>query len=295
MSVSAACRFSSLRPCPICGGHPLMARGRATRCHGFLSADERFAHCTREEVAGALRLHEASQSYAHRLGSPCACGVTHKGAPQVAGCFTPCEAALPQAPACRGRVLREADFARCPKPYPCDYTNASGAVLYRVARWQRNGEKSYSVHHPVSGGWARGRGGAQRVLYGLPDVLSAVKRGETVHVVEGEKKVHLLRALGFVATCNCGGAGKFARGHAESLRSVTRVIVWADNDETGKTHAGQIAWVLRGEGIRDVRLPALPGLKHREGLDDWLARSRVGASVVELRAELHRFAEEVKP
>ncbi len=191
-------------------------------------------------------------------------------------------------------MLREADFARCPRPYPCDYTDASGAVLYRVARWQHGGEKSYSVHRPVPGGWASGRGDARRVLYRLPDVLAAVKRGDVLHVVEGEKKAHALRALGLVATCNDGGAGKFTREHAESLRGAHRVIVWADNDEPGKAHAEQTARVLREAGVRDVRLPALPGLKHREGLDDWLARNRASATVGELRAELHRLAGEVR-
>jgi len=192
-------------------------------------------------------------------------------------------------------VLQEAEFARCPKPYPCDYTDASGAVLYRVARWQRGGEKSYSVHRPATSGWAGGRGGARRVLYRLPAVLAAVRRGDVLHVVEGEKKVHALLALGLLATCNDGGAGKFTREHAESLRGAHCVIVWADNDEPGRAHVEQVARLLRDAGVREVRLPVLPGQKHREGLDDWLMRSRVGASVGALRAELLRLAELAKP
>jgi hypothetical protein len=272
-----------------------MPRRQGVRCSGFRSADGRFAHCTREERAGRLASNATSRTFAHRLDRPCACGVTHAGAAPA-----PARSALhstlrARASACSGRVLREADFARCPKPYPCDYADASGAVLYRVARWQRGGEKSYSVHRPVPGGWASGRGSAPRVLYRLHDVLAAIRRGEVLHVVEGEKKAHALHALGLVATCNDSGAGQFTREHAESLRGARRVIVWADNDEPGKAHAQQAAQLLREAGVRDVRLPALPGLKHREGLDDWLARNCARASIGELRAELHRLAEDVKP
>lgn len=292
MSVASEQRWTREAPCPVCGGHDRMPRARGVRCSGFRSADGRFAHCTREERAGRLAVHATSRTFAHRLDGPCACGVTHGGAaPSLArGSARPARA---RAAECGGRVLRDADFARCPRPYPCDYTDPSGAVLYRVARWQHGGEKSYSVHRPVPDGWASGRGGAPRVLYRLPDVLAAVKRGQVVHVVEGEKKAHALRALGLVATCNDGGAGKFTREHAESLRGARCVVVWADNDEPGKSHAEQTARLLREAGIRDVRLPALPGLKHREGLDDWLARNRASATVGELRAELHRLAGEV--
>lgn len=192
-------------------------------------------------------------------------------------------------------MLRETDFARCPRPYPCDYMDASGAVLYRVAKWLRGGEKSYSVHRPVPGGWVSGRGNARRVLYRLPEVLAAAKRGDVLHLVEGEKKAHALFALGLAATCNDGGAGKFTREHAGSLCGARGVIVWADNDEAGKAHAEQTARVLHEAGIRDVRLPVLPGLKHREGLDDWLSRRQSRASVGEMRSDLERLAGECRP
>ena len=48
--------------------------------------------------------------------------------------------------------------------------------------------------------------GVERVLYRLPEVLAA---GE-VWVVEGEKDADSLAALGIVATCNAGGAGKWS-------------------------------------------------------------------------------------
>lgn len=293
MSLAPGQRWSRANPCPVCGGHERLPRGQGMRCSGFLSADGRYAHCTREARAGRLPLHSSSRSFAHRLDGPCACGELHGQPAHDVERGGRCVVSRRCATTFGERVRRESEFARCPWPYPCDYTDERGAVLYRVARWQHAGEKSYSVHRPVPGGWASGRGAARRVLYRLPEVLAAVQRGDVLHVVEGEKKAHALRVLGLVATCNDGGAGKFTREHAESLHGARCVVVWADSDEPGKAHAEQTARVLREAGIRNVRLPALPGLEHREGLDDWLARNRASATVGELRAELYRLAGEV--
>jgi hypothetical protein len=86
MTINPQQRFSKNRPCPICGGHDRLARGIGTRCHGFVSDDGRFAHCTREEFAGALERNLTSQTFAHRLEGPCGCGKVHglrESGPQV--------------------------------------------------------------------------------------------------------------------------------------------------------------------------------------------------------------------
>jgi len=80
MAVRSQQRFSKDDPCPICGGYDRLPRGAGTRCFGFLSGDGRFAHCTREEFAGALERNPASQAFAHRLEGPCGCGRTHGSA-----------------------------------------------------------------------------------------------------------------------------------------------------------------------------------------------------------------------
>ena len=43
------------------------------------------------------------------------------------------------------------------------------------------------------------------LLYRLPEVIQAVKAGETVFICEGEKDVDRLRSLGLTATTNAGG------------------------------------------------------------------------------------------
>lgn len=64
-------------PCPICGGHSLMARGRGVRCAGF-SLDF-VSYCTRDEVSGRLPLDVSVSpaAYKHLLRIPCDCGGMH--------------------------------------------------------------------------------------------------------------------------------------------------------------------------------------------------------------------------
>ena len=99
----------------------------------------------------------------------------------------------------------------------CDYLyhDANGNILYKASRYVReDGKKTFQIKHrdeTAPGGWAYGLkdAGLPRVIYHLPDVIAAGKAGRTVVVAEGEKDVDNLRALGFAATCNVGGAGKW--------------------------------------------------------------------------------------
>lgn len=156
-------RFTRSSPCPICGGYDSLSRRRGARCHGFLSRDGRYAHCSREEHGGGLPVHMESGTIAHRLDGTCRCGVTHSAVSSVDQ-------------RCTGRVLTSGQFYRCPRPYPCDYTDEGGEVLYRVARWpRRDGGKSYSMHRPGGHGlWLSGLNDVRRVVYGLPEIRAAI-------------------------------------------------------------------------------------------------------------------------
>ena len=81
-------------------------------------------------------------------------------------------------------------------------------------------------------------------------------------VVEGEKDADRLRALGFVATTNPQGAGKWRPEYAEILAG-KRVVVLPDNDDAGRKHAGKVAASLRGKAA-SVKVLGLDG-PAREG------------------------------
>lgn len=172
---------------------------------------------------------------------------------------------------------RPADLSRFSDVY--EYMSDKGEILYLVCRTH---DKKFFQATPFPespSGYIWGRRG-WTVLYRLPEVLNAVKRGETIYVVEGEKDVHAIKSLGGVATCNPGGASKgeskWKPSYSEALRGA-RVVIVSDVDEVGKAHAEQIAQAL--EGIADVSLvypkvgkDAHDHIEAGYGLDDFLER-----------------------
>jgi putative DNA primase/helicase len=119
-----------------------------------------------------------------------------------------------------------------------DYHNAAGRRLYQTVRYE---PKTFRQRRPkAGGGWAWNLKGVEPVLYRLPEVLEAVRSGETVYVVEGEKDADRLRELGLTATTAPMGAGKWRDSYSETLRGAN-VVILPDNDEAGLRHARQIA------------------------------------------------------
>jgi putative DNA primase/helicase len=99
--------------------------------------------------------------------------------------------------------------------YP--YVDEHEELLFEAVRFT---PKGFRQRRPDGdGGWTWKLDQTRRVLYRLPRVLEAVKRGEDVMVVEGERDVHELERLGVVATCNPGGAGKWRDEFTETLRA----------------------------------------------------------------------------
>ena len=123
------------------------------------------------------------------------------------------------------------------------YTDEHGAALFYVER--RLGKQFRQYHVAAGGDKVWNLNGVRRVPYRLPELLGAVRSGETVYVVEGEKDVHAIEAAGGVATCNPGGAGKWRAEYAGHFAGIAKVIVVADRDEPGRAHAVQVAGSLR--------------------------------------------------
>lgn len=80
-----------------------------------------------------------------------------------------------------------------------DYRDEVGQVLFQVVRTEPKG--FFQRHPDGQGNWINKKAKRQ-VLYHLREVLEA----PIVFVVEGEKDAETLRAQGFVATTNAGGA-----------------------------------------------------------------------------------------
>lgn len=150
-----------------------------------------------------------------------------------------------------------------------DYMDEGGDLLFQVVRFA---PKDFRQRRPDgNGGWVWKLGNTRRVLYRLPKVIEAVKAGEPVFVVEGERDVHALEALGrsenpstkprdfpgIVATCNPGGAGKWRDEYGEALKGA-EVVVVSDRDAPGRDHAQKVAQALQGVAASvDVVEPAV--------------------------------------
>ena len=233
-------RFTRQHPCPICGGDERDPRGQGRRCFGFLSGDGEWAHCTRAEYAGAVRMKEGSQTYPHQLHGACRCGVTHAPARSAQHGPTPSH-----------KGAHRSQKRRLEIAY--NYFSASGELLFQCVRWD---PKGFSQRHPDgAGGWIWNLEGITPVLYRLPELLAAGPEA-TVWIVEGEKDVETLRALGLVATCNAMGAGKWRSSYNQSLKG-RPVVILPDNDEPGRKHAQEVAWNLHGVA-KSVKVLPLP-------------------------------------
>lgn len=84
------------------------------------------------------------------------------------------------------------------------------------------------------------------LIYRLPQVLAALRKpGFTPNIwlPEGEKDCNRLWSLGYPATTNPQGAGKWTAAHAAWLHGAD-VIVVADRDEAGERHARAVVGTL---------------------------------------------------
>ena len=156
-----------------------------------------------------------------------------------------------------------------------DYRDAAGAPCYQVVRHE---PKGFAARRPDGrGGWVWNLQGVERLLYRLPELLAA-DPDEPVLLPEGEKDVDRLRGLGFVATTNPGGAGKWRPEYGAPLRA-HRVVVLPDNDRPGHQHARDVQQQLRGVAA-GAWIVELPGLPPKGDVSDWLD---AGGTADELR------------
>lgn len=146
-----------------------------------------------------------------------------------------------------------------------DYHDEDETVLFQVVRYE---PKDFRQRRPDgTGGWTWRVKGVRQVPYRLFELRARVA-DDIVFITEGEKDVDRLAALGFVATCNAGGANKWP---AEINRHFQGSIVYIlpDNDEAGRSHARRVAGALHGTA-ETVHIVELPGLPQGGDVSDWL-------------------------
>lgn len=157
-----------------------------------------------------------------------------------------------------------------------EYEDLNGLPLMQVARTDH---KSFPTIYRADGAWWWGDGGHGDLLYRLPQVKKAIENKEQIWIVEGEKDVESLESLGFTATTNKGGAGKWPAKLSEELRGA-RVVIVPDLDDAGRNHGRIIARQLEHE-CGEVKLLNLrkidPSLPDKGDVSDLIARLGEGA------------------
>jgi putative DNA primase/helicase len=145
-----------------------------------------------------------------------------------------------------------------------DYRDESGELLFQVVRFHP--PKDFRQRKRNGSGWNWSVKGVRVVPFRLPELMAAPDA--VVFVVEGEKDVDNLAAVGLVATCNAGGAGKWRDKHAAFLKG-RHVVILPDNDDPGRKHAEQVASSLSGIAA-SVRIVELSNLPEKGDVSDWL-------------------------
>jgi len=146
-----------------------------------------------------------------------------------------------------------------------DYCHADGNLVHQTVRFP---DKQFRQRRPDgSGGWIWNLKGIKPQLYRYPELIAA-EATATVFIVEGEKDVDSLRALGMVATCNPMGAGKWAIVAEDAVKVLTgrSAVVIADKDEPGRKHAQDVAVSLHGHAAT-VKVVELPGDNVKDASD----------------------------
>lgn len=162
----------------------------------------------------------------------------------------------------------EEQKGRITKTY--DYVNQDGNLLFQVCRVEpgKNGKsKDFSQRRPgPNGDWIWNLKGIEPVLYGLPEVLKA----QEILIVEGEKDVDNIMALGFTATTNPMGAKSWKDSYNEPLKG-KNIILIPDNDPEGREHMTQVAISLNGTA-KSLKWIDLEGLPSKGDVSDWIAK-----------------------
>jgi len=154
------------------------------------------------------------------------------------------------------------------------YTDADGKPYEAV----RTEPKGFFYRQPDGkGGYTNNLEGIALTLYRQEEVKAAIECGEVIYVVEGEKDADKLRSLGFVATTNPMGAGKWRDAYSETLRGGNLVII-PDGDRPGRKHTETAAQSCLGRAAK-IRVLELHTAKD---VTEWLEQGHTAEELVQL-------------
>jgi hypothetical protein len=176
---------------------------------------------------------------------------------------------------------------------PCDkweYLNADGSTAGWICRWDLPNGKKIRPVSPRGAGWATESMPCPRPLLNLRAISE--NPDAVVYVVEGEKCVDALAALGLVATTSAHGARSAKQSNWHPLVG-RQVVCLPDNDEEGEFYAASVGQSLSTLGT-PIRIATLDGLKDGGDVADLLDDCISDADIDSLKTRIEQLAAEAK-
>lgn len=170
------------------------------------------------------------------------------------------------------------------------------AALYRygtdfatVARYERDGEKTFRQFSKNGKGWKPGGPSGLWPLYGV-ETLPAAGR---VYLVEGEKTHAAGVSIGLACVTSAGGSNAAAKTDWRPLAG-RDVAILPDADEPGGEYAADVREILQSltppARVRVVELPGLSDMGDGADLADWLD-ARDATAPEDLRAAIDALSD----
>jgi RecA-family ATPase len=138
------------------------------------------------------------------------------------------------------------------------YQDANGSLIAEIERydWDKDGEAK-KTFRPWDVARRKYTHPENRPLYNLPNIM----RAPEIVVVEGEKCADALIAQNIDATTAMGGSNApFEKTDWTPLRG-RKVVIWPDNDETGKAYAERLKAHLESQGALAVSILSIPSTR----------------------------------
>lgn len=161
------------------------------------------------------------------------------------------------------------------------YADERGELLFQKIKF---GPGRWSYRRPTGiGQWKWDAQGVRWILYRLQHLIETPLY-ETVLLTAGEKDADTAAKLGFTATCNPDGEGKWRPEYTEFLRS-RPVVITPDNDAAGERHVRVVTEAI-GAVVRSLHVVRLAPPGRKFDLTDWRDNGGTREDMLELIREV---------
>jgi len=144
------------------------------------------------------------------------------------------------------------------------YKNKDGSLSHEKLKFATTKGKRFAQRRIHDNAIVENLDGIERIPYNYPEVITAIKQGNPIVFVEGEKDADSAELLGYVAT-TIGGASDWRDEYKKYFKNAS-VIQVPDKDTAGVTHIKKVSKSL-SEVCKSLKVVILPQGKD---LTEWI-------------------------